>query len=849
MKTHGNKEPVKPDFEKFWSLSTQELLRYLESSPAGLTPIEAKRRLERYGYNIIRPRKKHGLAAILWTQFKSPLVIILILAAILSFVLGDHTDGFVILIIVIISGLLGFWQEYQATSAVQKLVQLVQIKANVLRSGKPGEIPVEDVVPGDIIRLKAGDAVPADSLVLESQDLFVDEAILTGESFPTEKEAGVAPPDTSLKDRHNTVFMGTHVTSGSATILAVSTGLETEFGRIAERLQVKPPETEFEYGIRKFGYLLIEITLTLVIAIFAINMIFLARPALDSFLFSLALAVGLTPELLPAIITINLAKGARRMANRHVIVKRLAAIEDFGGMDVLCADKTGTLTEGKMKLDSAQDITGGHSEKVLLYAYLNARFETGYTNPIDKALLEHSKIDIAGYRKLDEIPYDFVRKRLSILLSKDNEGILVTKGAVAQVLAISASIEMPDGRIVTLSSMQKVLIQHYEELSRNGFRTLGIAYKSLKSPIVNRSDEARMTFLGFLVFLDPPKPGISRTIARLKELGISLKLITGDNRLVTEFIARKVGLVGSDILTGREVEQMSNAALLLKVNKVDIFAELEPNHKERIIVALAKTGHVVGYMGDGINDAPALHAADVGISVNTAVDVAKEAADIVLLNKDLNVLVAGVEEGRRTFINTLKYVFMTMSANFGNMFSMAGASLFLPFLPLLPKQILLTNLLSDVPCMTITADNVDEEMMKQPTQWNIGFLRKFMIVFGLLSSVFDFLTFFLLFTVIKANPDLFRTGWFIESCVSEILVVLVIRSRRFFLRSKPGRYLFWSTIATCIASVVLPFTPLGRVFGFTPLSVPFLLLMGLIVLLYIALAEVTKRIFYRNVKI
>jgi len=586
----------------------------------------------------------------------------------------------------------------------------------------------------------------------------------------------------------------------------------------------------------------------LVVIIFAIN-VYLQRPVLESFLFSLALAVGLTPQLLPAIISINLAHGAKKMALKKVIVKRLASIENFGSMNIICSDKTGTLTEGSVKVESAMDVNGDVSEKVFLFAYLNAFYETGFTNPIDVAILDYRKIDLSEYRKQDEIPYDFLRKRLSISVIQNNVHLMVTKGALTNILEVCSSVETNDGKKVDISTMKEKIQKRFEEFSNNGFRTLGIAYKNMPAnSLINKSDEKDMIFLGFLTLFDPPKANILDTITSLKNLGVSLKIITGDNHLVAASISKKMGLSDNKIITGTELRQMSDSALLRYVGTVDVFAEIEPNQKERIIIAMRKAGNVVGYMGDGINDASALHTADVGISVDTAADVAKDAADIVLLEKDLGVLVEGVREGRTTFANTLKYVFMATSANFGNMFSMAGISLFIPFLPLLPKQILLTNLMTDFPEMTIATDSVDEEMIDYPRRWDIKAIRKFMITFGLVSSVFDYITFGLLLLVLHANEGQFRTGWFLESVISASMIVLVIRSRKPFFRSKPGKYLQIATFSIAFITLILPFTPLGNVFGFSPLTLTTYLLLLAIVIVYIVSAEITKRIFYKKVK-
>ena len=833
----------------FWGSSASDLHQRLGTNVKGLSSGEASQRLAQNGSNLLKPEKRSNALTLLLAQFKSPIILILLFATGLSFLLHDPVNALIIITIVLASGLLGFWQERSATDAVKKLLDMVKIKATTLRDGSPREIPVEEIVAGDVVILSAGDIVPGDCLVDESKDLFVDEATLTGETYPVEKSVGILPMETPLNKRTNVLWMGTHVVSGSASALVVCTGRQTEFGKVSERLRLRPQETDFERGIRRFGYFLMEVTLVLVVTIFAIN-VYLARPVLNSLLFSLALAVGLTPQLLPAIISINLARGAKRMALAKVIVKRLASIENFGSMNVFCSDKTGTLTEGIVRLQSAVDVTGTSSDKVLLHAYLNAYYETGFTNPIDDAIRAHRQFDLADYRKADEIPYDFLRKRLSILVAHDNSHLMVTKGALQNVLAVCSHAEVSAGTLVDIAAAQNQIQQRFEEFSNKGSRVLGIAYKNMgAASLIGKADEAGMTFLGFLILSDSLKPNIIETIACLKSLGVSLKIITGDNRLVAANVGQQIGLSNLKILAGPDLRQLSDGALLQQVTGVDVFAEIEPNQKERIILALQKAGNVVGYMGDGVNDASALHAADVGISVDAAVDVAKEAADIVLLEKDLAVLVQGVQEGRKTFANTLKYVFMATSANFGNMISMAGISLFLPFLPLLPTQILLTNLLTDFPEMTIAADGVDSEMVDYPRRWDIVAIRKFMFTFGMVSSVFDFLTFGALLLVLRATEEQFRTGWFIESVVSACLIVLVIRSRRPFFKSRPAKSLLIATLLTIVATVILPYTPLGGIFGFGPLPLSFSLTIATIIIFYIISTEVVKIIFYRKVKL
>jgi Mg2+-importing ATPase len=837
------------DLAEFWSVKPEEALAKLETRANGLTDAEAEIRRAACAADRMDPKGKTTAWGLLLGQFKSPIVLILLAATLLSFALGDPTDALIILTIVMVSALLGFWQERGAAHAVEKLLSLVQVKVKVLRGGAPAEIPLDNVVPGDVFLCGAGAVIPGDCLLLESTDLFVDEAPLTGETFPVEKEAAPTPADAPLEKRTNALFMGTSVVSGNAKALVAAIGRKTEFGKVSERLRAKPPETEFEHGVRKFGYLLMEVTLMLVFGIFTIN-VFFHKPVFESFLFSLALAVGLTPQLLPAIISINLAHGAKKMASAKVIVKRLASIENFGSMNVLCSDKTGTLTTGTVQLRAALDAAGRESEKVLLHAYFNSSFETGYENPIDVAIRECRKFDLSACRRLDEVPYDFLRKRLSVAVARSDGNWLVTKGALRNVLDVCVDVETPDGGVEPRAAAAARIQEQFAKLSGQGYRVLGVARKHLGDVAkITKDDEAGMTFLGFLAFYDPLKEGIVAAIARLNRLGIRLKVITGDNHLVAVEVAKQLGLAEPRILTGEELRRTGDAALVQKADQIDIFAEIEPNQKERLILALRKAGNVVGYMGDGINDASALHAADVSISFDKAADVAKEVADIVLLERDLSVLVDGVAEGRTTFHNTLKYVFMATSANFGNMFSMAGASLFLKFLPLLPKQILLTNLMTDFPEMTIAGDSVDEEMVARPRRWNIAFIRKFMLTFGLISSVFDYVTFAVLLWLLHAGVEQFRTAWFVESVVSASLVVLVIRTQKAFYRSRPSKYLLGATLAVGVATVLLPFTALGRLLGFVPLTAGYLVAIAVVVALYIASAEWAKKIFYRHVSL
>ncbi len=846
---NNNKPSNKPDTKNaFWSLSAQEQLKQLSTSPQGLTNKEANQRIKRYGVNQLNSRKQTGNVQLFIAQFKNSIILILLFATGLSFFLHERVDAAIILTIVLISGCLGFWQEKGAANAIKKLLAIVQIKVHVLRDGVATDTATADIVPGDVLLLNAGDVIPGDCLLLESDNLFVDEAILTGESYPAEKLPGILLADTGLGQRTNALWMGTHVQSGEAKAVVVATGQSTEFGKLSQHIKLKAPETEFESGIRHFGYLLMEVTLILVILIFAVN-VYLHRPVIDSFLFALALAVGLTPQLLPAVISVNLAHGAKRMAEQKVIVKQLASIENFGSMNVLCSDKTGTLTEGVVHLKGTMDVTGSPSDKVALYAYINSVFETGFNNPIDEAIRQSREFDLSGYKKLAELPYDFYRKRLSLLTSEQGKTILITKGALTNIIEVCSSVEMGDGSQVAIDGLRGQIQNHFEEFSRQGFRTLGVAYKPMDNLAqLDKADEAGMCFLGFLLFFDPPKPGCMETIKQLQDLGVTLKIITGDNHLVAATVAKQLGLTEHEILTGPEIRKMSDLALMNKMKDVDLFSEVEPNQKERIIIALKKAGFVVGYMGDGINDVSALHAADVGISVDSAADVAKETAQIVLLEKDLGVLVQGVKEGRTTFANTLKYVFMATSSNFGNMFSMAGASLFLPFLPLLPKQILMTNLLTDFPEMTIASDNVDADMVAKPRRWDIAFIRKFMMTFGFVSSIFDFMTFGLLL-LLNASEAQFKTGWFLESVVSAAMIVFVVRSSKPIFKSRPGKYLVFATLSIVAITIALPYTPIAPLAGFVPLPLAWLGMLGGIVVVYIMTAELAKQFFYRWVKI
>ncbi len=697
------------------------------------------------------------------------------------------------------------------------------------------------------MQLSAGDTIPGDCLIVESKDLFVDEAALTGETYPAEKRAGIVDANAPINKRTNSLFQGTHVVSGTVNAIVVHIGNETEFGKVSQRLQAKAPENDFEHGVRMFGYFLVKVTIILVIAIFAIN-VFLKRPILESFMFSLALAVGLTPQLLPAIISINLAGGARQMAKVKVIVKRLSSIESFGSMNILCSDKTGTLTEGLVELQGAVNIDGKPNDKVMLYAYLNSSMETGFANPIDLSIRKLKVQGAETYKKLDEIPYDFIRKRLSILVTKDNVSLMISKGALQNILDVCTQADAGNGTCCDISNLREQILKSLENYSTNGCRVLGVAYKSVQTDHIKAADESAMIFAGMLVFTDPPKPDIDKTIKSLNNLGVALKIITGDNHMVAQAVAKKVGFESPKVMSAEDLHKLSESDLASKVNSIDVFAEVEPNQKETIILALKKAGNVVGYIGDGINDASALHAADVGISVNTAVDVAKEAAQLVMLEHDLAVLIEGIKEGRKTFANTLKYIFMATSANFGDMFSMAGASLFLPFLPLLPKQVLLSNMITDFPEMTIVTDSVDPELVERPGKWDLRFIRWFMLVFGMICSIFDYLTFGVLILMFKSGAQQFRTAWLTESMISACLIVLVVRTRRPFILSRPSLPLAMANLAVIAATIALPYTPIKSILGVEPLPPAILGAMAIIIIMYVLTAEIGKRIFYQHYK-
>lgn len=835
----------------YWCRSATEVMADLDTRIQGLSSDEAAERLRRYGLNAIDGRIEFGSLALLLRQIKSPLVLILVFGAVVSLFLRDWIDAAIILVIVLGSTLLGFVQEYRASAAVVALRSRLALTSRVFRDGTVRTVPAREVVPGDIIRLAAGNLVPADGLVLDAKDFLVSEASLTGESFPVEKRPGVTAADAALPARTNSVFLGTSVRSGTATVLAVETGRRTTFGKVATRLGTREEETDFARGVRQFGYLLIRITLMLVVFVLTINQ-WLGRSIIESLLFAVALAVGLSPELLPAIISVTLSAGARAMARRGVIVRRLESIENLGSMDILCTDKTGTLTQGIITLTETVDPDGQFSSAVRKLAFLNAAFETGIENPLDAAIVtagEQEGLRTDGYRKIDEIPYDFLRKRLTVVVTGQDQPevyTMVVKGAVDNVLTVCTTFDRA-GTEVVLSDLEIARFQEFcRQKGDDGFRVLAVATKRLASKErCDRDDECDLCLQGFLIFADPPKQAIETVIQNLAARGISIKIVSGDNRYVTGHLAKAVGLDPKAMLTGAEIADLRDEALWYRAERTDLFVEVDPQQKERIIHALQRTGHSVGYLGDGINDAPALHAADVGISVDQAVDVARESADIVLLEPDLEVLCKGVEDGRRTFANTLKYICITTSANFGNMISMALVTPFLPFLPLAAKQILLNNFLSDLPSVAISTDNVDADSLAHAQRWQIHDIQSFMIVFGIISSAFDVLTFAVLFLVFSANEATFQTAWFVVSLLTELAVVMVLRTQQPVLSSRPGRFLALATAVVALAALVLPFSgALAVTFNFVPLSWHLLVTLILIVIAYLVVTEIAKLRFF-----
>jgi Mg2+-importing ATPase len=856
------------------SLPSDEVLSRVGTLATGLTTEEVEKRLETYGSNEVARKGKRSAPIEFLLHFRSPLVIILIIAAIVSGVLGELLNATIILSIVLISVILDFTQEYRADRAAEVLRRRVATTATTFRNGTKQDIEVSELVPGDIVALSAGDIVPADARIISAKDFFVDQSALTGESFPAEKTTEPVT-NTNITDTgkwNNYLFMGTSVTNGTATAVITKTGSSTQYGEIVRKIVERKPETEFERGLRRFGFLIMQVTFILVILVFFINAFF-KRGVLESLLFAVALAVGLTPELLPMILSINLARGASAMSKKGVIVKRLASIQNFGSMDILCADKTGTLTENRVTVILHVDVEGKDSEKVFLYSLLNSRYQTGLRSPLDEAILKHEEVNTDHYQRIDEIPFDFIRKRLSVVVSENREILLISKGAPEEIAKVISHYEL-DGEIHDLTSEAGNKIEwKYRDLSSQGFRVLGVSYRRVGEGKATYStyDENDMVFLGFIAFTDPLKETAGESLELLRQAGVKLKVLTGDNEIVTGKICQQLGFQVYQFRRGRryddaaghitrtievepinivpssEIETMNDDALARVVEGADIFTRVTPAQKNRIMNALKANGHVVGFIGDGINDTPSMKVADVSISVTNAVDIAKESADIILLRQDLKVISDGVVEGRKTFGNTMKYIMMAISSNFGNMFSAAGASLFLPFLPMLPIQILLNNLLYDFAQLTLPTDSVDQTYVQRPQRLQASFIRNFMLAFGPVSSVFDFLTFFVMLFVFKASAPLFQTAWFIESLFTQTLVIFAIRTRKIpFYRSKPSKLLLLNIVVILIFALVVPFTFAGTFFSFVALPPKFLLILGIFIVAYLGLVEIVKIWFYRR---
>jgi P-type Mg2+ transporter len=827
--------PLKTQFEQ------------LQSSEQGLTEAEARKRLVKYGPNDPTSTKQASALVQFLRLFLNPLIVILLLASLISAVLGDVVDASIIFIIVLLSNMLNFVQTYRSMKTVEKLRASVAPTATALRDGKWIEIPRRNLVPGDMIRLSAGDLVPADARLVQTTALQVQQAALTGESQPVEKTADdLTVPTETLAEVHNRVFLGTSVICGSATALVTATGRNTAFGDIAASLASKPPQTAFERGLADFSMLIVKTVFFLVLFIFLVGVLAHHQP-LETILFAISLAVGLTPEGLPAVTTITLAVGAQRMAQKKVIVKYLESIQNFGSIDTFCSDKTGTLTSGETRLQGSLDLSNQASDRVLLFGYLNCSYDTSIKSPLDDAILQYGKVDISGYKKVGEIPFDFERRRLSVIVQHGDELLLITKGAPESVLPFCSTYELNNVNKPLDDAARAHFVKMYQDLNTQGYRVLAVAYRPVPQEAhYSISDEEKMVLLGFLTFADPPKPDAAEALQALKSDGVQVKILTGDNELVTRHVCQQVGLDASRIVLGSELDKMTDEALAKVVEQVHVFARVAPRQKNRIILALKSRKHVVGYMGDGINDAPSLHTADVGISVSTGVDVAKDAAAIILLETSLQVLHDGILEGRRAFGNVMKYLLMGTSSNFGNMFSMAGAYLFLPFLPMLPSQILLNNLLYDTSQLAIPTDNVDPSFMKKPQHWDISLIRKFMIIIGPISSIFDFLTFYIMLHVFHAGPVLFHTGWFVESLCTQTLVVFVIRTAGNPLRSRPSLPLVITVSLIVAIGMVLPYTPLAGPLGFTPLPGLYFLFLMAMTLTYLVLVDLVKRPLMRR---
>ena len=838
---------------------TDTVLKELGSQLGGLSQAEADSRLKQVGTNEIAREKRQSALMRLLSNIKNPLVLLLTALGVLSYLTGDHRATVVIFVMVILGVVLRFFQEMRADHAAEKLQAMVSNTATLVRGGKEEEVSLKMLVPGDIIRLAAGDMVPADVRVLSAKDLFLNQMALTGEALPLEKKAAPASADVQNPlELPNICFLGSNVESGSATAVVIHTGDRTYFGSLAASIVGQRQLTSFDKGINKFTWLMIYFIAVMVPAVFLINGLS-KHDWMEAFLFAMAVAVGLTPEMLPMIVTVNLSKGALAMARRKVIVKRLNAIQNFGAMDVLCTDKTGTLTQGKIVLEKHLDVHGNPSEKVLHYGYLNSYHHTGLKNLLDEAILdheelrEHLKAD-EKYRKIDEIPFDFVRRRMSVVV-EDETGLntLICKGAVDEVMSQCTRVEVKGEVIEVLPEHDAKRRQLADELNGQGFRVIALAYKQMPGasdePVYSVKDESDLILLGFLAFLDPPKDTATEALKRLHTLSVDVKVLTGDNEIITAYICKEVGMPVEHLLLGSQIETMSETELAEAASATSVFARLVPAHKERIIRALQSKGHVLGFMGDGINDAPALKAADVGISVDSAVDIAKESSDIILLENSLLVLEQGVLEGRRVFGNIVKYIKMAASSNFGNMFSVVGASAFLPFLPMLPIQVLINNLLYDFSQTTIPTDEVDAEWLIKPRQWTIDKILRFILFIGPISSIFDYLTFFMMLYLFNCwnNPALFHTGWFVESLFTQTLIIHVIRTNKIpFIQSRASWPLILTSLIIVAVGAWLTVSPLADTLGFVPLPPLYWLYLAIMLLGYAILTQVVKTWFIRR---
>ena len=827
-------------YAKWATISAAGAVQELQSSSAnGLNVATVTINSKKYGKNSTSIGKRSHFLIEIGKHLKSPLLILLILATIISFSLGEPVNASIILFIIVVSVGIDYFQDKDARNAAERLKETVKNKSTVVREGKQIEIFHEEIVVGDIVLLTAGKIIPADGKILEANDCFVNQSSLTGESFPAQKNAATVTGSTSnLSDLCNIVFMGSSVISGMARIIIIQTGSNTEFGKIAIQLASPEIETEFSKGIRAFGYLIMKVTIVLVLFIFLINSI-LKHDLLESFMFSLAVAVGLTPELLPMIMAVSMSKGSTHIAKKGVIVKKLTAIPNFGSMNILCTDKTGTITENKIQLIKNVDAEGKDSTTVLLLAYLNSFFQTAIKNPLDDAVISYYKPDISDYVKKDEIPFDFIRKKMSVVVTYQKSNILICKGAPEEIFK---ACKIDD---VIKKTAQNV----YEQLSNDGFRVLAIATKATGSDEdFTIEDEFDMTLVGFIGFLDPPKEDAMAVIASLKDIGVEVKIITGDNLLVTQHICKQIKLPVKGVLQGFEMDILTDEVLQKKVLETTLFTRFTPEQKKRVIVALQAQHQTVGFLGDGINDAPSLKAADIGISVSSGTDVAKDAADIILTENDLLVLKEGILEGRKTFGNTMKYILMGLSSNFGNMFSVAAATLFLPYIPMLPVQILLNNFLYDTSQIAIPTDSVDEKYTQKPKHWNIKMIYSYMFIFGITSSFFDIITFYLLFSVFKVSEEQLRTGWFMESLATQILVVFIIRTREIpFIKSKPSKNLTISVLTCLLIGWLLPYSPFKNLLHFQPLPNNVLTVIIVIVVVYLFTAEIVKQFIYKFV--